>query len=364
MKIKELTTYLEEFAPTALQESYDNAGLLLGDADEEIKAVMICLDSTEAVLDEAIEAGCNLIIAHHPIIFSGLKKITGKNYIERVVIKAIKNGIAIYATHTNLDNVRHGVNAMIASRLGLTDVEVLSPKNQILRKLVTYSPLESAEKVRLALFSAGAGKISEYSNCSFNILGTGTFKPSEDANPVVGEKGKDHKEQEERIEVVYEYWKEGAIMRSLLEAHPYEEVAYDLYTLQNSYAGVGSGMIGNLPEAMTERDFLLFLKSAMKTSCVRHSGEIRRNIKKVALCGGSGSFLLNSAISKGADAFVSADFKYHQFFDADGHLLIADIGHYESEQFTIELLKDIISKKNATFAVRLTKVVTNSVHYI
>ncbi len=364
MKIKELASYLETFAPPMLQESYDNAGLLVGDPDEEIKGVMICLDSTEAVLDEAIQSGCNLIIAHHPIIFSGLKKITGKNYIERVVIKAIRNGLSIYALHTNLDNVRMGVNAKIAEKLGLSDLKILAPKKNMIRKLVTYSPVEASEKVKDALFQAGAGEIGEYDQCSFTAVGSGSFRPGEKANPFVGKKGEKHIENEERIEMVYEPWKESAIVRALLNAHPYEEVAYDLYALENLSAQVGSGMIGELPEAMSERDFLLFLKKAIKTECVRHSGEIRRNIKKVAVCGGSGSFLLNSAIQQGADAFVTADFKYHQFFDADGHLLIADVGHYESEQFTMELIKDIISKKNATFAVRLTKVITNSVHYI
>ncbi|TAH42553.1 MAG: Nif3-like dinuclear metal center hexameric protein [Bacteroidetes bacterium] len=363
MKIKELTEHLENFAPPVLQESYDNAGLIIGDPETEIKGVMICLDSTEAVLDEAIQTGCNLILAHHPIIFSGLKKITGKNYIERVVLNAIKNEIAIYASHTNLDNVRAGVNAKIAERLGLKDLEILSPKTGILRKLVTYCPLDRVEEIRNALFNAGGGTISDYSECSFNIIGTGTFKAGASSSPYLGKVGERHRETEERIELVYEFWKEPALIKALLNTHPYEEVAYDIYNLENAFQSVGSGIIGTLPTEMPEREFLLFLKSALKTDCVRHSGEIRRNIRKVAICGGSGSFLLNSAIKNKADAFVSADFKYHQFFDADGHLLIADVGHYESEQFTMELLNDIISKKNPTFAVRLTKVITNSVHY-
>lgn len=363
MKIKEITSFLEEFAPTSLQESYDNAGLLIGDASREISGVMICLDSTEAVLDEAIKAGCNLIIAHHPIIFSGLKRITGKNYIERVAIKAIKNDLAIYACHTNLDNISKGVNSKIAEKLGLKDIQILSPKKCILRKLITYSPSESCDSVRNAMFLAGAGKIGNYDNCSFSVLGSGTFRPGQDAKPFSGKIGEQSKEPEERIEVIYEPWNERAILSALQSTHPYEVIAYDLYELENEHQEIGSGMIGYLPEAMSERDFLQFLKKNMKTACVRHSAEIQRDIRKVAICGGSGSFLLNSAISQSADAFVTADFKYHQFFDADGHLLIADIGHYESEQFTMELIKDIISKKNATFAVLLTKVNTNSVHY-
>ncbi len=364
MKIKELVSWLEELAPPNLQESYDNSGLLVGNPDQEISGVMLCLDSTEDVLDEAISAGCNLVIAHHPIIFSGLKRITGKNYIERVVIKAIKAGISIYACHTNLDNVKNGVNSKIAEKIGLSNVSILLPKNNLLRKLVTYCPIENSDPVRMALFSAGAGMIGDYDQCSFSSTGIGTFRPGDQAKPFVGEIGKLNRENEERIEVIYENRKESAILKALFTTHPYEEVAYDIYNLNNSFSEVGSGMIGDLAKPMNERDFLVFLKSALKTACVRHSGEIRRDIRKVAICGGSGSFLLEDAVRQGADAFVSADFKYHQFFDADGRILIADVGHYESEQFTMELIKDYILKKNATFAVRLTKVITNSVHYI
>jgi len=363
MKIRELTNYLEVLAPPSLQESYDNSGLLIGDLDEEIKGLMICLDSTEAVLDEAIQEGCNLIIAHHPVIFSGLKKITGKNYIERVVIKAIRNNIAIYAIHTNLDNIAEGVNRKIAGKLALSNLEILSPKTDLLRKLVTFCPQESTSKVRQALFAAGAGHIGEYDQCSFSVSGNGTFRPGENSDPYVGKKGEMHTEKEDRIELIYASWQENAILRALKESHPYQEVAYDIYPLGNGHMKCGSGMIGELEKPLSELEFLAFLKKSMKTECIRHSGEIRRDIRRVALCGGSGSFLLNTAIKSGADAFVSADFKYHQFFDADGHLLIADIGHYESEQFTMELLKDYILKKNATFAVRLTRVITNSVHY-
>lgn len=313
MKIKDLTAYLEAMAPRSLQESYDNSGLLVGDHNEEIKGVMICLDSTEAVLDEAIQTGCNFIIAHHPIIFSGLKKITGKNYIERVVIKAIKNNLAIYAIHTNLDNIRSGVNAKIAEKLGLSGLKILAPKKNMLRKLVTYCPSKSTDEVRNALFAAGAGKIGEYDECSYSAEGTGTFKAGEKANPFVGKKGERHAEKEDRLEVVYESWKQKGIVSALLSSHPYEEVAYDIYELENDYDQVGSGLIGELPAAMSEKDFLHFVKSALKTACIRHSSEIKRDIKRVAICGGSGSFLLNSAIENAADAFITADFKYHQF---------------------------------------------------
>lgn len=363
MKIKDLTDYLEQIAPLSLQESYDNAGLIVGDPSTEITGVLLCLDSTEEVIREAVKTGCNLVIAHHPIIFSGLKKLNGKNYIERTVIAAIQNNVAIYAAHTNLDNVHTGVNRKIAETLGLKDLTILSPKQQTLRKLVTFAPHTSAEKVRTALFEAGAGSIGDYDSCSFNVEGQGTFRGNENSNPFVGEVGKLHQEAETRMEVIYEKWKEKSMLQALFASHPYEEVAFDLYSLENKNPEVGSGMIGALPVPLQAAKFLELLKKSMKTACIRHTALINKGIEKVAVCGGSGSFLLNEAISAGADIFITADFKYHQFFDADNRIIIADIGHYESEQFTIELFRALILKKFPTFAVRLTEVNTNPVNY-
>lgn len=364
MKIKELTDYLEQIAPLSLQESYDNAGLLVGDASTEISGVLICLDSTEAVIEEAVRTGCNLVIAHHPIIFSGLKKLNGKNYIERTVIAAVRNNIAIYAAHTNLDNVKLGVNNKIAEKLGLQNLRILSPKKELLRKLVTFCPLAQAEQVRNALFEAGAGNIGNYDACSFNVEGKGTFRGNEQSTPFVGKPGELHTENELRLEVIYEKWKEGHILDALKKAHPYEEVAYDLYTLENSYQETGSGMIGTLPAPLSGMKFLEMLKKSMKTQVVRYTTLINSDIETVAVCGGSGSFLLPEAIRSGAQAFITGDFKYHQFFDAENRIVIADIGHFESEQFTIELFRELILKKFPTFAVRLTEVNTNPVHYI
>ncbi|MCX6291570.1 MAG: Nif3-like dinuclear metal center hexameric protein [Bacteroidetes bacterium] len=363
MTIKEITAYLETIAPLHLQESYDNAGLIVGDKSMEVKGILVCIDSTEDVIDEAIKHQCNLVIAHHPIVFTGLKKLNGKNYIERTVIKAVKNDVAIYAAHTNLDNIRHGVNARISERLALKNCRILSPKNDILRKLVTYAPADHADKIRAAIFAAGAGQIGNYDECSFNSEGTGTFRAGKDANPFVGEKGKQHHEKETRIETVYEIQYETAIVKALLDSHPYEEVAYDLYPLANSNPFIGSGMIGDLETSMDESDFLSLLKSAMKTECIRHTVLTGRKISKVAVCGGSGSFLLNDAIRQGAQVLVTSDFKYHQFFDADGRIVIADIGHYESEQFTKELIHSFLVEKFSTFAVRLSEVGTNPVKY-
>lgn len=364
MKIKDLIQQLEQLAPPSLQENYDNSGLLIGSKDDETSGAIVCLDCTEEVIDEAIAAGYNLIIAHHPIIFSGLKKINGKNYVERIVIKAIKNNIAIYAIHTNLDNVYAGVNQKIAAKLGLINTRILAPKNQLLCKLVTFAPVSNAEEVRNALFAAGAGNIGKYSECSFSSHGTGTFKAGTGAQPFVGSLNERHSEPEEKIEVILENHLQHAVITALKNAHPYEEVAYDVYPLLNSHQLVGSGLIGDLKAPVDTMEFLKSLKNSMLTSCVRYTKVIKDKVQKIAVCGGSGSFLLNDARANGADIFITADYKYHQFFDADGQLVIADIGHYESEQFTIELIGDFLKDKFPTFAVRLTKVNTNPVNYL
>ncbi len=362
--IKNITNYLESIAPLSYQESYDNSGLITGNPDSPIKGIMICLDSTEEVVNDAINNDCNLIISHHPIIFSGLKKINGKNYVERAIIAAIKNDIAIYAIHTNFDNISVGVNRVIGEKLGLINLNILSPQKGLLRKLVTYCPLEYTEQIRSALFNAGAGGIGNYSECSFNSQGEGTYKGNELSHPFLGEKEESHTEKEIRIETIFETQKQYAVLKALFESHPYEEVAYDIYNLENTYNKVGSGMIGELIEIQLEKEFLQKVKKAMKVDCLRHTALIGKEIKKVAICGGSGSFLLPEALQAGADVFITADFKYHQFFDADKKIVIADIGHFESEQFTMELIQTLILEKFSTFAVRLTKVNTNPVHYM
>lgn len=364
MQLKDIIQFLEEKAPSSLQESYDNSGLICGHPLMEITGAIICLDSTEEIIDEAIRHGYNLVIAHHPIVFSGLKKLNGKNYIERTIIKAIKNDIAIYAIHTNLDNIIHGVNAKIAEKIGLINCRVLSPMKNKLLKLSTYVPHEHSENVKEALFNAGAGHIGNYSECSFSTHGEGTFKGGDGSNPVYGEKNIRFKAQETKIEVILESHKQHQVFRALQEAHPYEEVAYEIISLVNNFQHTGAGMIGELPEEIDAQDFLKSLKTKMKTDCIRHTNPSKQSIKKVALCGGAGSFLLEDAKRAGADIFITGDFKYHQFFDADGSLVIADIGHYESEQFTIELLGDWLSEKFPTFALRLTENNTNPINYL
>lgn len=363
MKVKDITCFFEELAPLKYQESYDNSGLILGNNNQEVHSTLLTLDITEAVVDEAIALKSNLIIAHHPIIFSGLKKITGKDYVQRCIIKAIKNDIAIYACHTNLDSVIGGVNTKICEKLGLQNIKVLNPLKNQLKKLVTFIPTEQAEKVKKAIFEAGAGHIGNYDCCSYNISGEGTFRASENSNPFVGKVGEIHTEKEIRFETIFPAILQPKILQALISSHPYEEVAYDIYPLDNEYNNVGIGMTGNLNNAISEIDFLQLVKNTFNVSVIRHTPFIKRKIKKIAVCGGSGSFLVNDLKNTDIDAFISADFKYHQFFDAEGKFLIADIGHYESEQFTIELFSDILKKNIPNFTVYLSQINTNPINY-
>lgn len=360
--IREVTGYLETIAPPQYQESYDNCGLLTGDASAAVTKVLVTLDCTEEVVEEAIAKGCNLVVAHHPIIFGGLKKITGRNYVERTVIKAIKNDIAIYAIHTNLDNMVHGVNAMICSKLQLTGTRILQPKQGVLKKLVVYVPGQHLAEVQQAIFAAGGGRIGNYSECSFYGNGTGTFKGNEHSNGFTGEKLKQHTTAECRLEILVEHDKIGNAVQAMKAAHPYEEVAYDILPIENSHPEIGSGMIGELQAPLSPPDFLAHLKTNMNLKMIRYTA-FDKPVKTVAVCGGSGSFLLKQALSARADAFVTADFKYHEFFDAEKRLMIADIGHYESEIFTINLLADEIVKKFPTFAVILSSINTNPINY-
>jgi dinuclear metal center YbgI/SA1388 family protein len=364
INIGDIVRELERFAPPVYQESYDNARLITGSLSWQCSGAVLCLDALESVVDEAIALQCNLIIAHHPIIFSGLKSLTGKNYIEKVIIKAIKNDIAIYAAHTNLDNVQLGVNHKISERLGLQNLKILDPKKGILKKLYTYVPESHLHQVMEALFAAGAGQIGNYTECSFSYPGIGTFRGNEEANPFLGQKGLRQQEAEHKLEVLLDIAVEPMVLNALFSSHPYEEVAYELITIDNVHKEVGSGMIGELPEAMDSLNFLKLLKEKMGCATVRHTHLIHSKVQKIAVCGGAGIFLLPKAIAAGADVFVTADVKYHQFFDAEGRILIADIGHYESEQFTTALFYDILISKFPNFALHLSKVNTNPVNYL
>jgi len=362
--LRDVISYLESVAPPSYQESYDNAQLLVGNPAEEVTGILCTLDVTEEVVNEAVNQGCNLIVAHHPIIFNGLKSLTGKNYVERTVIKAIRERVAIYAIHTNLDHVIHGVNAKIAEKIGLKRLQILSPRKGILTKLVTFVPQEHTEKILNSLFAAGAGVIGDYKNCSFRVAGKGTFLPLENANPSFGQVGKLEEASEHRIEVMFPTHLQGKILAALKKNHPYEEVAYYLQQIANENQEVGAGMVGELDVEMEEGDFFAHLKKEMNLQVVKHTRFLGNRIRKVALCGGAGIFLLADAKRSGADIFITSDVKYHEFFDADNQLIIADIGHYESEFFTKELLKNILSQKFSNIALYLSNVVTNPISYL
>ncbi|MCE7066740.1 Nif3-like dinuclear metal center hexameric protein [Dyadobacter sp. CY326] len=361
--IKEVINALEQLAPPSYQESYDNAGLIVGTGQEEVTGVLLTLDVTEDVVAEAINRNCNLIVAHHPIVFKGLKKLNGKNYVERTVLKAIKNDIAIYATHTNLDHVTNGVNWHIAQILGLQNVRILAPKKQALSKLTFFSPIANTQAILAALHEAGAGNIGNYSNCSFRTEGTGTFMPNDAANPVIGKNGAQEEVKEHRAELIFPSYLESAVMTALRRAHPYEEVAYYINSLENENQEVGAGAYGELQEPLETDAFLHLLKEKMNLQVIKHTAPHSQTVQRVAVCGGAGSFLLANALQSKADVFVTADYKYHEFFDAEDRIMICDIGHYESEVFTKNLLYNYLSGKFSNFALCLSEVNTNPVRY-
>jgi len=355
LKIKDIVGCIEEFAPLSLQESWDNAGLLTGNLSSDVDAALIALDITEEVIDDAISHGEKLIIAHHPLIFSGIKKINGNNSIERSLIKAIKNDIAIYAAHTNIDVVKNGVSWKMAQKLGLEDVNALSAGKGLLRKLIVYVPTSHAELVRDALFMAGAGTIGNYGSCSFNSVGKGTFKGNESTNPFVGKVGEMHVEEEVKIETVFPTHLQGKVLKVLFEVHPYEEVAYDVFPLENSNLSDGAGIVGDLEKEIDFFEYLSFVKETLNIKTIRHSANPKSMIKRVAICGGSGSFLISNAKSAGADIYITGDLKYHDFTENFGPMILADVGHWESEQFIPELLSTHISQKFSNFAVLIAQ---------
>jgi dinuclear metal center YbgI/SA1388 family protein len=364
MKISQVIETLEDFAPLALQDSFDNSGLQVGDVSQKLTGILLCLDVTEEILDEAIELGYNLIVSHHPLLFKPIKTLTGSTYIERCVIKACRHNLVIYASHTNLDNAFGGVNFRLAGKIGLQNLNVLSPKKNSLLKLVTFVPEAQAEAVRNALFDVGVGHIGNYASCSFNVSGSGTFKAREGANPFVGNINELHTESEVRIETILPTFKKSAVLRTLLAIHPYEEPAYDFYPLENSWHRTGSGIVGELPSSEDEESFLQKLKTLFNLDCLKHSPFTGKRILKVALCGGSGAFLIPDAIHSGADVFITGEARYNDYLDVENRILLAVIGHYESEIITKEIFYDIITKKIATFAVHFSTVNANPVNYM
>lgn len=360
--IREIISVIEELAPLSLQESYDNAGLQVGDASCKATAALLCVDVTEAVVDEAITLGANLIIAHHPLLFRPLRRIVGANYIERVVMKALRHDIAIYAAHTNLDAV--AVNHQWAQMLGLTDVKVLQPVSDMLLKLVTYVPDKHVEAVRTALFAAGAGSIGNYDCCSYATAGQGTFRAGQECNPYCGERGQLHYESEYRIEVVMPRYLRSRVVKALLDVHPYEEPAYDIIPIANDYTQAGMGIVGNLPKKIDAIELLQQVKQQMQCGSIRHTEAENRMVQRVALCGGAGSSLIGSAKAANADILITGEIGYHQFFGVENEIILAEIGHYESEQHTKKIFCDVITKKFPTFATYYTNVDTNPIKYL
>jgi dinuclear metal center YbgI/SA1388 family protein len=362
MQIREICQQMEAWAPLAWQESYDNAGLLVGDASSEVKGVLISLDCTEDIVEEAINKGCNLIISHHPIIFSGLKRITGASYVERTVIKAIQNNIALYASHTNLDHAPLGVSYHLAAKLGIKG-QVLKPMRDALKALHYYVPATHEHSVREALHSAGAGNIGEYSSCSFTSEGLGRFQPSTEANPHTGTANVLSEVNEVKIEMIFPAHLTSAILTALKSTHPYEEVAYSIYSLDNSWENVGSGFVGNLEKSLSPEEFLVFVKKRLGLQALKHTALPKGPISRVAVCGGAGSFLIKEAIKQSCDAYITSDIKYHEFFDAENQCLLLDVGHYESEVMIIEAIHDYLSKKFSNFAVLKSETNTNPVRF-
>lgn len=361
--VSDVVKVLEGFAPLQYQESYDNCGLQIGRLSDPVTATLLTLDVTEQVVDEALVLGANFILSHHPLIFGGVKSLTGKTDAERAIIKAIQNNISIYASHTCIDNHFRGVSYKMAEKLGLTNIQPLQAQAGQLFKLVTFIPTDYLETVRTAIFEAGAGHIGDYDCCSYSVSGEGTFRASENANPFVGEKGTLHTEPEKRFETIFPKHLEKKVIQALLKAHPYEEVAFDIYPVTNKNPLSGAGAIGEVQSLMEEETFLEKIKEVFAAPCVRHTRLLGKPIKKVAMCGGSGSFMLSGAMAQNADIFISADFKYHQFMDAENKIIIADIGHYESEQYILEVFYELLSKNFSKFANYFTKVNTNPINY-
>jgi len=364
MLVSDIIKILEEFAPLSLQENYDNSGLLIGSKNSSITGILLTIDITEDVVNEAIEKKCNFIISHHPLIFKPIKRLTNETETQRCIVKLLKNDIAVYAAHTNFDNVIEGVNAKIADKIGLTNRSVLLPISDKLLKLITYVPKLHAVSVRNAIFEAGAGNIGNYDSCSFAVEGFGTFKANDLAQPFVGDVNKLHIEPEIKLEVILPEYVKSQVINALFKSHPYEEPAYDLIPLQNTSNRLGAGIVGDLENEIDELEFLNNLKEIFNCKTIRHTNLLSKKIKRVALCGGSGSFLLKNAILTGADIFISGDFKYHEFFDAKNQILIADLGHFETEQYTKHIFYELITKKMPTFAVRISETKTNPINYL
>jgi dinuclear metal center YbgI/SA1388 family protein len=361
--IRDIINVLETAAPLHLQESYDNAGLSCGNPYLECSGALVALDLTMEVIHEAILHNKNLIITHHPPIFKGIKQLVYGDAVSDLLIACIKNDICVYASHTNLDNVLQGVNGEIAARLNLQKTRVLQPLSGTHRQLVAFVPEKNEESIKSALFEAGAGTVGLYDECSFSTAGTGTFRPLKGSNPFTGKLNTRSNEQEVRLEFIYPVHLENRILEALHMAHPYETVAYSVYPLANKFGELGAGIIGELDEPVTVQHFFEQVKNKFHTGIIRHSEIFKPTISRIAICGGSGKSLIINALKNNADLFLTSDLGYHDFFLAGKQMILADMGHFESEQFTSDLILRLINEKIPTFAVQKAASKTNPVNY-
>jgi len=364
MRIREILNVIEELAPLPLQEAFDNSGVQVGDINAEAKAALLCIDVTESVIDEAIALGCNLIVSHHPLAFRPFKSLTGKNYIERCLMKACKHDIVVYAAHTNLDNAKEGINYYLAKKLKLSQIRILSPLQKSLMKLITFVPVDHLDSVRNVLFNAGAGHIGDYDSCSYSSSGNGTFRAGENTNPFCGEIGEIHSEPEVRLEVVFPVYKQNDITKALIAVHPYEEPAYDIYLLENDWNQAGSGIVGTLMEEMDEDEFLYSLKDTLRLNVIQHSRFLNKKIRDIAICSGSGAFLIPQAVKYEADIFITGEAKYNDYYDVEDKILLTTIGHYESEIWTKDIIYEYLSKKYPNFVLNKSGYDENPVKYL
>jgi dinuclear metal center YbgI/SA1388 family protein len=359
--VAEIAAALEAWAPPASKLDYDNVGLQVGDARREAASVLVALDLTAAVVEEARETGADLVVTHHPLLFRPLKKLTADDPAGALALRLAEHGIAYYAIHTNLDAAPGGVSFALAGRLGLEGIRFLEPSEESLVKLVTFAPAAHAEAVRRAMAEAGAGHIGDYEACAFTIRGTGHFRPGERANPFIGEAGGAEEAVEEvRIEAEVMRWDLGRVVRAMKAAHPYEEVAYDVYPVEQPATRVGFGAVGFLQAPTTLEAFLAVVAARLDAAALRYSGDPAMPVRTVAVCGGAGASLIPRALAAGADAFVTADVTYHRFFeplDAEGRprMALVDAGHYETEALTEPLLVDWLAHHFPDLAVRKTR---------
>ena len=356
MTIKDVTTFLEQKFPLYLQEDFDNCGVQCGDVRQEISGAMVCFEMSEQVIDEAIDKGCNLVISHHPLMLKrGICKIVPTDRVGAMICKALAHNMVLYSMHTNIDSGEGGGNDAFAEKLRLRNVKVLEPHKGMYRKLVVFVPKENAETLKSALFAVGCGVQGNYDSCGYTLHGQGQFRPLEGANPHIGEENHLEHVDEERVEMIYPTGLQRAVVQAIYDNHPYEEPAFDLLPLENESRTIGLGRIGELPKELPVSDFLGYLKDNLGFIHCRYCGDETKMIRKVAVCGGGGSSFIDLAIASGADAYVSGDFKYHDFFKSYQKTLLVDIGHYEGEFFIKNIIFNLLNEKFSTFATLISK---------